>query len=94
MAPALKAVIETYVAKSGIALKPAYDAENLSSTMSLVGLDRRRHSIADLREDCCCRPTVVLRPLKGGAPTIELVMGYSRANTSPLLKRFLGGRIS
>ena len=34
-------------------------------------------------------PSVVIRPLQGEAPTIDLVMGYSRSNTSPLLKRFL-----
>jgi LysR family hca operon transcriptional activator len=27
--------------------------------------------------------------LHGQPPTIDLVMGYNRANTSPLLKRFL-----
>lgn len=34
-------------------------------------------------------PTVVARPLAGDAPTIDLVVGYSKASTSPLLKRFL-----
>jgi LysR family hca operon transcriptional activator len=34
-------------------------------------------------------PSVVSRPLQGEAPTIDLVLGYSKANTSPLLKRFL-----
>jgi LysR family hca operon transcriptional activator len=34
-------------------------------------------------------PAVVIRPLHGQPPTIDLVMGYNRANTSPLLKRFL-----
>ena len=33
--------------------------------------------------------SVVIRPLQGEAPTIDLVIGYSRSNTSPLLKRFL-----
>jgi LysR family transcriptional regulator, hca operon transcriptional activator len=32
---------------------------------------------------------VVIRPLQGEVPTIDLVMGYSRSNTSLLLKRFL-----
>ena len=36
VAPVLKAVIDGYAAKSGITLKPEYDAENLSSAMSLV----------------------------------------------------------
>jgi LysR family hca operon transcriptional activator len=34
-------------------------------------------------------PAVVIRPLHGQPPTIDLVMGYNRSNTSPLLKRFL-----
>ena len=33
--------------------------------------------------------TVVVRPLHGEPPTIDLVMGYSRSNTSALLKRFV-----
>jgi hypothetical protein len=36
VAPALKAVIESYAAKSGVVLKPQYDAENLSSVLSLA----------------------------------------------------------
>ena len=34
-------------------------------------------------------PSVVSRPLRGEAPTIDLVIGYNRANTSSLLKAFL-----
>jgi LysR family transcriptional regulator, hca operon transcriptional activator len=33
--------------------------------------------------------SVVIRPLQGDVPTIELVLGYSRSNTSALLKCFL-----
>jgi LysR family hca operon transcriptional activator len=31
---------------------------------------------------------VVSRPLEGEAPSIDLVIGYSKANTSPTLKLF------
>jgi LysR family hca operon transcriptional activator len=34
-------------------------------------------------------PSVVARPLEGEPPTIDLVMGYNKSNTSALLKRFL-----
>jgi len=34
-------------------------------------------------------PSVVSRPLQGEAPTIDLVIGYNRANTSSVLKLFL-----
>ena len=33
--------------------------------------------------------SVTSRPLEGEAPTIDLVVGYSKANTSPILKLFL-----
>jgi len=33
--------------------------------------------------------SVISRPLEGVAPTIDLVIGYSNANTSPILKLFL-----
>jgi LysR family hca operon transcriptional activator len=33
--------------------------------------------------------SVISRPLEGEAPTIDLVVGYHRANTSPILKLFL-----
>ena len=33
--------------------------------------------------------SVVSRPLKGEAPTFDLVIGYHKANTSPILRTFL-----
>jgi LysR family hca operon transcriptional activator len=87
-APVLKAVIDSYAAKSGITLKPEYDAENLSSAMSLVA-STGGVTLLPLYAQNLLSPSVVLRRLKGDAPTIDLVMGYSRSNTSPLLKRFL-----
>jgi LysR family hca operon transcriptional activator len=88
VAPALKAVIDNYAAKVGIVLKPEYDAENLSSAMSLVA-STGGVTLLPLYAQNLLSPSVVIRPLQGEAPTIDLVMGYSKANTSPLLKRFL-----
>jgi LysR family hca operon transcriptional activator len=33
--------------------------------------------------------SVISRPLRGDVPTIDLVVGYSKMNTSPILKLFL-----
>jgi LysR family hca operon transcriptional activator len=87
-APALKAVIDDYAAKSGITLKPAYDAENLPSAMSLVA-STGGVTLLPLYAQNLLSTSVVIRPLQGEAPTIDLVVGYSRSNSSPLLKRFL-----
>jgi LysR family transcriptional regulator, hca operon transcriptional activator len=88
VAPALKAVIENYVAKSGVVLKPKYDAENLSSVLSLV-TSTGGVTLLRLYVELMFPASVVIRPLQGLAPTIELVLGYSRSNTLALLKRFL-----
>jgi LysR family hca operon transcriptional activator len=88
VAPVLKSVIEDYAAKSGIALKPEYDAENLSSVLSLV-TSTGGVTLLPLYVRLMLPSTVVVRPLQGEPPTIDLVMGYSRSNTSALLKRFV-----
>jgi LysR family hca operon transcriptional activator len=87
-APALKVVIDTYTARSGITLVSDYSAENLSMAMSLVA-STGGFSLLPRYVEHLLLPSVIIRPLAGDAPTIDLVMGYSKANTSPLLKRFL-----
>jgi LysR family transcriptional regulator, hca operon transcriptional activator len=87
-APVLKSVIEGYMAKSGITLKPAYESDNLTSTMSLVA-STGGVTVLPIYARHVLSSSVVLRPLKGEPPMIDLVMGYNRSNTSPLLKRFL-----
>jgi LysR family hca operon transcriptional activator len=88
VAPVLKSVIDAYFRKTGVTLKPEYDAENLSSAMSLVA-STGGVTLLPLYAQNLLSSSVVLRPLQGEAPTIELVIGYSRSNTAPLLKRFL-----
>jgi LysR family transcriptional regulator, hca operon transcriptional activator len=88
VAPALKAAIESYAMKSGVVLKPAYDGENLSSVLSLV-TSTGGVTILPLYTKLMLPSSVVTRPLQGEVPIIELFLGYSRSNTSALLKRFL-----
>jgi LysR family hca operon transcriptional activator len=88
VAPALKTVIDDYAKKAGIALRPEYDAENLSSAMSLVASTGGITLLPAYAQNLIS-PAVVIRPLAGDAPTIDLMMGYNRSNTSAVLKRFL-----
>jgi LysR family hca operon transcriptional activator len=87
-APALKVVIDNYAATSRITLTAAHEAENLSMAISLVA-STGGISLLPLYAENLLPPSVVSRPLQGEVPTIDLVIGYSKANTSPLLKRFL-----
>ena len=68
--------------------RPEYDAENLSSVLSLV-TSTGGVTLLPLYVKLTLPASVVIRPLQGDVPTIELVLGYSRSNTSALLKRFL-----
>jgi LysR family hca operon transcriptional activator len=87
-APTLKVVIDDYAARSGIRLKPEFEAENLSMAMSLVA-STGGITLLPLYAENLLSPAVVTRPLQGDVPTIELVVGYNKSNTSALLKRFL-----
>ncbi|ADV80898.1 LysR family transcriptional regulator [Terriglobus saanensis] len=87
-APVLKTVIDDYAAKMGIPLKQISDAETLSGGMSLVA-STGGFTLLPLYVRNALIPAVVARPLHGDVPTIDLVMGYNKSNTSPLLKRFL-----
>lgn len=87
-APVLKAVVETYAQRLGIELKPDHEAENLAMAISLV-VSTGGVTLLPLLAANLFPPSVVRRPLRGQAPTIDLVVGYNKANTSALLKSFL-----
>lgn len=86
--PALQTVIDDYTARKDITLQHAYEAENLAAGMSLI-TSTGGVTLAPRYVENVLPPSVVVRPLQGEAPTIDLMMGYNKSNTSPLLKRFL-----
>jgi len=86
--PVLKSVLEQYAAKIGIRLRQTYDAETLSGGMSLVA-STGGFTIVPVYVQNSLLPSVVARALHEEPPTIDLVMGYNRSNTAPLLKKFL-----
>jgi len=84
----LRTVIADYAAKTGITLEQKFESASLSAGMSLVA-STGGVTLLPLYVQNILIPSVVARPLQGEPPTIELVMGYNRSNTSPLLKRFV-----
>jgi LysR family hca operon transcriptional activator len=87
-APVLRSIIEDYIRRSGIDLQPTHRVEYLSMAMSLVASTRGVALLPDFARNFLTR-SVVSRPLAGEAPSIDLVLGYHKANNSPLLKTFL-----
>ena len=69
-------------------LKQNYDVETLSRGMSLVA-STGGFTMLPLYVRNALIPSVVARPLRGEVPTIGLMVGYNKSNTSPLLKSFL-----
>jgi LysR family hca operon transcriptional activator len=87
-APVLRSIIEDYIRRSGIDLKPTHRVEYLSMAMSLVASTRGVALLPDFARNFLTR-SVISRPLAGEAPLIDLVLGHHKANNSPLLKTFL-----
>ncbi len=87
-APALRVVIDDYVRQTGIAITPAHEADNLAMAISLVA-SRRGFALLPRYVQNFLPWSVVSRPIKGMPPTIDLVVGYHKANASPILKQFL-----
>jgi LysR family transcriptional regulator, hca operon transcriptional activator len=87
-APVLKSVIDAYAKKAKVTLKPSYEGDTISTSMSLVE-STGGVTLFPLYMKKWLISSVVARPLQGKAPTIDLVLGYNKSNTSPWLKRFL-----
>jgi LysR family hca operon transcriptional activator len=87
-APALRTVIDDYLKRSGIETKPEHEADNLAMAMSLIASTRSVALLPAYAQNFLPW-SVISRPLAGEVPTIDLVVGYNQANTSPILKLFL-----
>src|SRR6266404_3196784 len=98
-APVLSLLIEDYFRRSGIDLHPTHRVEYLSRAVSLVASTRGLALLPDFARNFLTL-SVISRPLAGEAPSIDLVLGYHKANNSPLLRLFLSrteemiGRVS
>jgi LysR family hca operon transcriptional activator len=87
-APTLQRVIDAYLERSGIALRPAHLIDHLAMAMSLVASTGGLALIPALARNFLPW-SVTSRPLAGEPPTIDLVIGYKRTNASPTLMLFL-----
>jgi LysR family hca operon transcriptional activator len=87
-APALRVVIDDYIQQSGLAIAPAHEADNLAMAISLVA-STRGFALLPRYAQNFLPWSVISRPIKGKTPTIDLVVGYHKANASPILKLFL-----
>ncbi len=69
-------------------LTPAQVIDNFAMAISLVA-STRGFALLPAYAANYLPWSVVSRPLMGEAPTIEVVLGYHRANSSPILRALL-----
>jgi LysR family hca operon transcriptional activator len=87
-ATVLRAVTEDYLRRSGVDIKLDHGVDNMAMAMSLVASTRGLALMPAYAKNLLPE-SVVSRPLEGEAPTIDVAVGYSKSNTSPILTLFL-----
>jgi LysR family hca operon transcriptional activator len=86
--PALRLAIDRFFRKRGIEIRPSHEVDNLGSIMSLIA-STGGLALLPAYARTFLPGAVTTRPLRGSAPTIDLSIGYRKANASPLLREFL-----
>jgi LysR family transcriptional regulator, hca operon transcriptional activator len=87
-ASVLRKVTEDYLRRAGLEIKLDHGVDNLTMAMSLVASTRGLALMPAYAKNLLPW-SVVSRPLEGETPTIDLAVGYSKANGSAILKLFL-----
>ncbi len=87
-AAVLRAVTEGYLVRAGLKIKLDHGVDNMAMAMSLVA-STGGLALMPAYAKSLMPKSVVSRPLQGAAPTIDVAVGYSTSNTSPILKLFL-----
>jgi LysR family transcriptional regulator, hca operon transcriptional activator len=87
-APVLRAVIDNYLRRSGIKITPAHEADHVTMGMSLIASTGGVGLLPAYAQNFLFS-SVTSRPLKGDAPTVDLVLGYRKSNQSPILELLL-----
>jgi LysR family transcriptional regulator, hca operon transcriptional activator len=87
-APTLRKIIEDGLERSGVDIRATHEVHNLAHAFSIIA---STHAVTLLPAYAKNFLPVALtsRPIQGHAPTVDLVVGYNKANSSPILKLFL-----
>jgi LysR family hca operon transcriptional activator len=87
-APVVRAVVDDYLKRSGINIKPDHEVDHVVMGVSLIASTGGIGLLPSYAQNFL-HASVTSRPLKGVAPTVELVLGYKKSNDSPILKLLL-----
>jgi LysR family hca operon transcriptional activator len=84
----LRSIIADYFERCRIEITPSLEVDNYAMAISLVA-STQGVALLPASAKNFLPSSVISRPLKGEVPTIDVAVGYHRANASPILRRFL-----
>lgn len=84
----LRSVVGEYLDRSAMRITPHLEIDNFAMAISLVG-STGGVALLPASIDNYLPPSIVSRSLAGEQPTIDLVLGFHKANKSPILEKFL-----
>jgi LysR family hca operon transcriptional activator len=87
-APVLRGVIDAYLKRSGINIRPDHEVDHVVMGVSLIASTGGVGLLPAYAQNFLTS-SVTSRPLKGNTPTVDLVLGYRKSNQSPILKLLL-----
>jgi len=87
-APSVRRAVVEYFKSSGIDLKPEHEVHNVVHAISMITSTRAVMLLPAYTKNYL-PDSVTARPVKGEAPTVDLIIAYDRANNSPILKLLL-----
>ena len=87
-APAVRRVVLEYFAQAGVDLKPEHEVHNVVHAISMI-TSIRAVMLLPAYTKRYLPESVTTRPVKGDAPTVDLIIAYNKANNSPILKLLL-----
>ena len=87
-APTLRKIIEDSLKRSGVDSSAIHEVHNLAHAFSMIASTRAVTLLPAYAKNFL-PSSVASRPIHGDAPTVDLAVGYNKANTSHVLKLFL-----
>jgi LysR family hca operon transcriptional activator len=85
----LRDIVNDYLERQGAPMTPTQTIDNFAVAISLVA-STRGFALLPAYAANFLPWSVVSRPLMGEPPKVDLLLGYHRANTSPVLRALLG----
>jgi LysR family hca operon transcriptional activator len=87
-APAVRRAVLEYFSRAGVDLKSEYEVHNVVHAISMITSTGAVVMLPAYTKRYL-PASITTRPVKGEAPTLDLVVAYHKANKSPILKLLL-----